>query len=44
LKHEGVPLLVIEHQIDAIPLMKTWTKPVDKYVEITLTGATATTS
>lgn len=38
LKREGVPLLVIEQQVKAIPLMKTWTKPVDKYVEITLEG------
>jgi endoribonuclease LACTB2 len=38
LKREGVPLLVIEHQVPAIPLMKTWTKPVDKYVEITMSG------
>lgn len=38
LKREGVPLLVIEHQVKAIPLMKTWTKPVDKYVEITMAG------
>jgi glyoxylase-like metal-dependent hydrolase (beta-lactamase superfamily II) len=38
LKREGVPLLVIEHQLHAIPSMKTWTKPVDRYVEITLAG------
>ena len=38
LKREGVPLLVIEHQVNAIPLMKTWTKPADKYVEITGAG------
>ena len=35
LKREGVPLLVIDVQVDAIPLMKTWTKPWDNYVEIT---------
>jgi len=38
LKREGVPLLVIEHQVQAIPKMKSWTKPVDKYVEITMAG------
>jgi len=38
LKREGVPLLVLESQVDAIPLMKTWTKPSDKYVEITMHG------
>ena len=38
LKREGVPLLVLDVQVDAIPLMKTWTKPVDHYVEITLQG------
>ena len=38
LKREGVPLLIIEHQVNAIPLMKTWTKPVDKYVEVTMAG------
>jgi endoribonuclease LACTB2 len=38
LKREGVPLLVIEHQVEAIPSMKTWTKPVDRYVEITMAG------
>ncbi|HET6954977.1 MAG TPA: hypothetical protein VFI56_00305 [Vicinamibacterales bacterium] len=26
------------HQVHAIPLMKAWTKPVDKYVEITMAG------
>ena len=34
LKREGVPLLVLEVQVDAIPLMKTWTKPWDNYVDI----------
>lgn len=38
LKREGVPLLVLNVQLDAIPLMKTWTKPEDGYVEITLDG------
>lgn len=35
-KLAGVPLLVLETQLDAIPLMKSWTKPQDQYVEITL--------
>ena len=42
LKREGVPLLVIEHQVQAIPKMKSWTKPVDKYVEITMAGNPST--
>jgi endoribonuclease LACTB2 len=36
LKQAGVPLLVLETQVSAIPLMKTWTKPQDHYLEITL--------
>lgn len=35
LKQRGVPLLVMEEQIAAIPLMKQWTKPADNYTEIT---------
>ena len=38
LKREGVPLLVVDIQVNAIPLMKTWTKPWDNYVEITGEG------
>jgi ribonuclease/clavin/mitogillin len=38
LKREGVPLLVLGVQVEAIPMMKTWTKPVDNYVEITGQG------
>jgi glyoxylase-like metal-dependent hydrolase (beta-lactamase superfamily II) len=38
LKREGVPLLVLDVQLDAIPLMKTWTKPQDNYVDITPDG------
>jgi ribonuclease/clavin/mitogillin len=38
LKHLGVSLLVIDLQVDAIPIMKTWMKPEDKYVEITAEG------
>lgn len=36
LKHAGVPLLVLEEQLAAIPQMKRWTKPQDNYTEITL--------
>jgi glyoxylase-like metal-dependent hydrolase (beta-lactamase superfamily II) len=36
LKQAGVPLLVLDVQISAIPLMKTWVKPQDQYVDITL--------
>jgi glyoxylase-like metal-dependent hydrolase (beta-lactamase superfamily II) len=35
LKHAGVPLLVIDVQVTAIPRMKTWIKPQDHYVDIT---------
>jgi len=38
LKQTGVPLLVLETQVAAIPLMKQWTKPQDHYVEITQEG------
>lgn len=38
LKREGVPLLVLDVQVDAIGVMKTWIKPADNYVEITLDG------
>jgi ribonuclease/clavin/mitogillin len=34
-KGAGVPLLVLDVQVAAIPLMKRWTKPQDKYVDIT---------
>lgn len=37
-KRAGVPLLVIDMQVDAIPLMKMWTKPWDNYLEITSAG------
>ncbi len=36
LKQAGVPLLVLDVQVSAIPVMKTWTKPHDNYVDITL--------
>ncbi len=36
LKLAGVPLLVVSEQERAIPLLKQWTKPVDRFVDITL--------
>jgi len=36
LKLAGIPLLVLDVQAAAIPLMKSWTKPQDHYVDITL--------
>jgi glyoxylase-like metal-dependent hydrolase (beta-lactamase superfamily II) len=36
LKQAGVQLLVLDAQVPAIPLMKTWTKPRDRYVDITM--------
>jgi glyoxylase-like metal-dependent hydrolase (beta-lactamase superfamily II) len=38
LKREGVPLLVLDVQVDAIPIMMNWTKPGDNYVDITGDG------
>lgn len=38
LKREGIPLLVLDVQVDAIPKMKMWTKPDDHYVDITAEG------
>ncbi|HKQ57442.1 MAG TPA: MBL fold metallo-hydrolase [Candidatus Eisenbacteria bacterium] len=38
MKREGVPLLVIDLQVDAIPEMKRSTKPADHYVDITMDG------
>jgi endoribonuclease LACTB2 len=35
LKQHGVPLLVLETQVAAIPQMKRWTKPQDHYLDIT---------
>jgi ribonuclease/clavin/mitogillin len=35
LKLKGVPLLVTEEQVHAIPLMKQWVKPGEPYTEIT---------
>jgi glyoxylase-like metal-dependent hydrolase (beta-lactamase superfamily II) len=36
LKLAGVALLVLDVQVPAIPLMKTWTKPQDQYLEVTM--------
>jgi ribonuclease/clavin/mitogillin len=36
LKLAGVPLLVLDVQVSAIPLMKSWTKPQDHYLEVTM--------
>lgn len=38
LKREGVPLLVLDHQVQAIPQMARWAKPHDRYVAITPEG------
>lgn len=34
LKLAGIPLLVVDFQVPAIPVMKRWTKPQDNYLEI----------
>jgi len=39
LKRAGMPLLVIDVQVDAVPLMAQFTKPRDNYVEIDLEGS-----
>lgn len=36
LKNRGMPLVVTEEQLGAIPRMREWTKPADRYTEITL--------
>lgn len=36
LKQAGVPLLVLDVQVEAIPMMKTWIKPNDNYTDITM--------
>jgi glyoxylase-like metal-dependent hydrolase (beta-lactamase superfamily II) len=38
LKREGVPLLVLDVQVNAIPIMKQWTKPQDNFVDISEDG------
>ena len=35
-KQAGIPLLVFDVQVAATPLMKTWIKPHDHYLEITM--------
>jgi glyoxylase-like metal-dependent hydrolase (beta-lactamase superfamily II) len=37
-KEAGVPLLVMDVQVEGIPTMKQWTKPQDNYREITMDG------
>ena len=36
LKQAGVSLLVLETQVSAIPRLKSWTKPQDRYLDITM--------
>lgn len=36
LKQAGVPLLLLETQLAAVPAMAQWTKPEDNYMEITM--------
>jgi glyoxylase-like metal-dependent hydrolase (beta-lactamase superfamily II) len=38
LKNRGMRLLVTEEQVEAIPMMKRWTKPSDHYTEIVPQG------
>ncbi|MGE0440752.1 MAG: MBL fold metallo-hydrolase [Gemmatimonadales bacterium] len=38
LKNLGMTLLVTEEQVAAVPLMKQWTKPADRYTEIVPAG------
>jgi len=44
LKLAGVPLLVLDIQVNAIPLMKQFTKPRDHYMDISLDGNITITS
>jgi glyoxylase-like metal-dependent hydrolase (beta-lactamase superfamily II) len=37
-KQAGVPLLVMDVQVEAIPAMKKWIKPEDNYLDITMEG------
>ena len=37
-KQAGVPLLVMDGQVEAIPAMKKWIKPEDNYLDITMEG------
>lgn len=36
IKLAGIPLLVLDNQVKAIPSMKKWVKPQDNYVDITM--------
>jgi endoribonuclease LACTB2 len=38
LKEAGVPLLVLDLQVPAIPLMKKWIKPADHYLDLSMDG------
>jgi endoribonuclease LACTB2 len=38
LKQAGVPLLVLDRQVPAIPLMKRWIKPTDHYLDLSMDG------
>jgi glyoxylase-like metal-dependent hydrolase (beta-lactamase superfamily II) len=38
LKQAGVPLLVLDRQVPAIPLMKRWIKPGDHYLDLSMDG------
>ncbi len=40
LKHLGVRLLVLDTQLPGIPLLRTYVKPEDNYIDITLNGNT----
>jgi glyoxylase-like metal-dependent hydrolase (beta-lactamase superfamily II) len=37
LKNAGVPLLVVDVQLAALPLLARWTKPSDHFIDITMT-------
>ena len=37
LKNAGVPLLVVDVQVTSIPLVVRWTKPADRFVDISTT-------
>lgn len=44
LKRLGVRLIVLDTQVEGIPLLSTYVKPRDKYTEITLAGSTLLTA
>lgn len=37
-KREGISLLVLQVQVEAVPMMKSWTKPSDNYIDISMEG------